>query len=407
MSTSWYIARGDKQHGPISENEFAEILKNDHLLPSDSVWREGLPNWVSATEFLREHNRRADGPLDLTTEQNAPVQNAADGTKSRRWVTGPRVVVVLVALFLGFIAWQEPRSIAYRVGAGLNGAFFGAIGGGLGALLSALIERFFSRTIPHRWKIGAASVGFLLGAGFGKMSEVGLGLGIDHVRDATYLGYVRPKIDAARIRRVLREGGEAGRLYRLVEEREPATFDAIVQVVVANARTDATQDQLINLMREQFIERISKPRMRYLADNDLLVAFTLSADMVRELAQTNPRLCVAMMQGKPFGDLRPFVSAEIAQRERALMERMITVAPRQFSLLPAAQLQDINRKIAIELYSIYGVELEVLDPAKQTPGRERAACVMYAEYLKRIFNLPKQEAAALLRALVVDPARLG
>jgi hypothetical protein len=403
MSRSWYIARDGAQHGPISEIEFTEVMKHGHLLPSDLIWREGLDRWVPATDVLEQWQ----GQLAIANkEKPSATVESREGTTPHGSVTGPRIVVGLIAAFLTFVAWMEPNSVLYRLGAGLNGAFFGAVGGALGALLSVLIERFFARTIPRSWKIGAASVGFLLGAGFGKLGEVGVDLGVGQVRDAAYQEYVRPKIDRVYIQRTLKNAGTAGQLYRLVEEKEPATFDAIVQVLVANLRSNATQDQVINMMREQFIERISKPRMKFLADDDLVLMFELTGAMVGALAQTNPRLCIAMMQGKPFGDLRPFVRADILAREQLLMERLIVTAPRQVLLLPAADLQAINTKVAVELYKIHGDALEVLDPAKAV-GREKAACVMYADYLKGILRLPRNEAVALLRALVVDPARLG
>jgi hypothetical protein len=218
---------------------------------------------------------------------------------------------------------------------------------------------------------------------------------------------VRPKIDRAFIQRALRNAGEAGRIYRLVEEKEPATFDAIVEVMATNFRSGATQEQVMILMREQFVERISKPRMKFLADEHLLELYQLFVEMVDQLAQTNPTMCLAMTQGKPFGDLRPYVSADVGRRELALMERMLETRPRQFTLLPAARLQEINTKVAMALYAIHGSAIEVLDPTKQTPGREKAACVMFGEYLKNVLRLPKGEATALLGAMIVDPARLG
>ena len=406
MPTSWYIARDAKQHGPVTETEFAELVKHGHLLPSDYVWREGLSDWVPATSVLAQQlvAQPAVVPPERPLEEQIEISEAES---ARRWKTGPRIFGAVLVLLMALVVWTEPHSIPYRVGAALNGAFFGAIGGAFGAMLSFVIERFFHRTIPRNWKIGAASVGFLLGAGFGKLSDVGVDIGMGQVRDAAYQEFVRPKIDRAFVQRTLRNAGEAGRLYRLVEEKEPATFEAIVGVLVANLRSGATQDQVIALMREQFIERISKPRMGFLADDDLLEMFELTAEMAAALAQTNPGLCVAMIQGKPFGDLSPFLSADFARRERALMERMIATVPRQVALWSGEQLQGLNEKVLIELYRLHGDRVEVLDPAKQAPGREKPACLMFAEYMKGIFKLPRAEALALLRAMVLDPARLG
>src|SRR5437762_2099613 len=42
----WYYAQGDRQCGPVSENELQQ-LANSGALPRESlVWREGMDNWA-------------------------------------------------------------------------------------------------------------------------------------------------------------------------------------------------------------------------------------------------------------------------------------------------------------------------------------------------------------------------
>jgi hypothetical protein len=222
---------------------------------------------------------------------------------------------------------MDPASLPYRLGAGLNGAVFGAIGGALAGGSGFLIERLIAKSIPQSWKIGAISAGFVLGVSACKLTEISIETSIAPLREAIYQQSVRPKIDRALVQRALRDAGDAGKLYRLLEKKEPAVFDAIVGVVVANLRNGAPTEQVIGLIREQFIERISKPRMGYLPDDDLLQMFDLSAAMARSLARTNPLLCLAMLHGRPFGDLSPFVGAELARREETLMERLLQTPP--------------------------------------------------------------------------------
>ena len=407
MPSTWYIARNNKEHGPLSETEFQEVVKRGELLPGDYVWHDGLSDWLPAKEVLAKSHQAAEAKAVPPTVRTAESGNTTQATPAKSWVTGPRVLLAVVALLFALVAWLEPHSIPYRVGAGLNGAVFGAIGGAIGGVLSFLVERFFARAIPRNWKIGAVSAGFLLGAFFGKLSEVGVEVGVGPVRDAAYEQLVRPKIDRAFVHRTLRDAGDAGRLYRRLEEKEPATFDAIVQVLTTNLRSGATQDQVMALIREQFIERISKPRMGYLADDDVLEMFRLTVAMAAALAQTNPRACIAMVQGKLFGDLRPYLSIEIARKEQALMERMLDTAPRPIALLSSGQLQAINKKVFVDLYATHGDAIAILDPAKQTAGQEKAGCLMFADYMNGILKLPRHEALALFRAMLLDPSRLG
>jgi hypothetical protein len=405
MPGSWYIAREGKQIGPVTAAEFEELVRLGHLLPTDYVWGEGCGEWQLAGEFLQQFKElRREARTDVAADKglnSEPVKKSEE-----RSVTGRRIFWIFVVLIGCLIAWGDRNSLLYRMGGALNGAVFGAIGGGLGGVLSFFFERFFKRTIPQSWKVGTVSVGVCLGFLFGKVSEVGIGAVINPAQEAAYKEVVRPKIDRMYVVRSLRNAGDAGQLYRTLEEKEPATFDAIVQVLASKLRSDATQDEIIGLIRQQFIERISVPRMGYLRDDELLQLYGLLVDTMGALAISNPRQCLLMAQGKPFGDLRPYVGREILQREQPIMERLLETKPRQISLLPKDELQEINKKVILALYNVYGNSIEVLDPAKQVAGQEKAACLMFKEYLRTILSLNRNEALALFRAMLLDPARL-
>ncbi len=48
----WFLARDGQQHGPISAAEMSKIVELGYLLPTDLVWRQGLPDWQpAATAF--------------------------------------------------------------------------------------------------------------------------------------------------------------------------------------------------------------------------------------------------------------------------------------------------------------------------------------------------------------------
>jgi hypothetical protein len=47
QSRQWYIARDGQEYGPISDAELANLHELGHVLATDLLWREGLPNWRS------------------------------------------------------------------------------------------------------------------------------------------------------------------------------------------------------------------------------------------------------------------------------------------------------------------------------------------------------------------------
>ena len=401
----WYILRDGKKFGPVTVAEFDLFVQSGHLQPTDYLWREGLVDWQSAAEFLK----RQSHPQEVQLARDAPghTRNQPDVKQRNQSARSTIVIWTIVFVVVALVAWSERHPLLYRLGAGVNGAVFGAIGGGLAGIFGYGVERIFKKSFPQNWKVGAVSVGVCLGFVVAKIGEAGIGAAISPVQEAAYERVVKPTIDRAYVVQALRNAGDAGRLYRAVEQKEPQTFEAIVEVLTSELRSSATQDEIISLMRQQFIERISKPRTGYLADNDMFQLFQLTVDTMTNLAASNPRLCVLMAQGKPFGDLRPYLKSDIAQREQAIMERLLDTKPRQIPLLPATQLQEINKKAFISLFKVHGNSVELLDPAKVFPGQEKATCLLYRDYFRIILALSQDEATAILRAMLLDPARLG
>ena len=46
----WYFARGNQQQGPVALQAIQDMVRNGQLQPTDLVWREGMPNWVTASQ---------------------------------------------------------------------------------------------------------------------------------------------------------------------------------------------------------------------------------------------------------------------------------------------------------------------------------------------------------------------
>lgn len=49
MASDWFYSRNDEKHGPISSVELRQLARSGVLLPTDLIWKEGMPTWVKAS----------------------------------------------------------------------------------------------------------------------------------------------------------------------------------------------------------------------------------------------------------------------------------------------------------------------------------------------------------------------
>ncbi len=54
MASEWYYTRNGQRHGPVSGHELKRLAATGGLLPTDLIWKDGLPKWrpASATKGL-------------------------------------------------------------------------------------------------------------------------------------------------------------------------------------------------------------------------------------------------------------------------------------------------------------------------------------------------------------------
>jgi len=50
--TKWYVARNGVQSGPIDDATLRAQAQRGELQPGDLVWRDGMPEWLAATQVL-------------------------------------------------------------------------------------------------------------------------------------------------------------------------------------------------------------------------------------------------------------------------------------------------------------------------------------------------------------------
>jgi len=49
----WYYAEGDRQRGPISDEEFQELVNNGRIRDETLIWTDGMENWVSLDNAMK------------------------------------------------------------------------------------------------------------------------------------------------------------------------------------------------------------------------------------------------------------------------------------------------------------------------------------------------------------------
>ena len=64
MSSEWYYRRGDEEFGPISSRRIRRMAWRGELLPSDLIWKQGMPGWRPAGDSKRLFgpDRHRDAP---------------------------------------------------------------------------------------------------------------------------------------------------------------------------------------------------------------------------------------------------------------------------------------------------------------------------------------------------------
>ena len=51
MATEWFYERNGERQGPVSGSELKQMAKNGDLQPDNLVWKEGMPEWKSASSI--------------------------------------------------------------------------------------------------------------------------------------------------------------------------------------------------------------------------------------------------------------------------------------------------------------------------------------------------------------------
>lgn len=123
----WYIARDEKQYGPLTEAELRMLVAGGHLRPADLVWRPGFADWRPAGAVFSVGPAQALLPPPAATVDDAQDAAGRDGSFIEELAARLRdferfrlpaiAAAVMVVALSGWFAIGKLRSGAAQTGA--------------------------------------------------------------------------------------------------------------------------------------------------------------------------------------------------------------------------------------------------------------------------------------------------
>lgn len=65
----WYYSKNSTQLGPISDDELRAKISTAEILPTDMIWRDGMPDWVAVCNVPELAFFSPGAPLEPTLRQ--------------------------------------------------------------------------------------------------------------------------------------------------------------------------------------------------------------------------------------------------------------------------------------------------------------------------------------------------
>jgi hypothetical protein len=132
MADEWYYTNQGQQKGPVTTAELKQLAQTHQLLPSDLIWREGLPKWMPANStkgLFPEAPAAAVTPAVVAPTPVAPVAAVEDEPRPairRRRLDDEE-------------DFDEDRPRRRRSSGSNRGLVIGLIAGGVGLLVLAVV----------------------------------------------------------------------------------------------------------------------------------------------------------------------------------------------------------------------------------------------------------------------------
>lgn len=265
-----------------------------------------------------------------------------------------------------------------------QGILIAALGGGIGGGLGALLGFGLGRLAPQKWRRGIESA-------------CAVALALIGARVAPMLAGPGSAGDNPPIERQLLNDRDFGAMASAWKQSDPATFDAFI------ARVSNTSGGNVSAAIEQGRAELiaaARPRVSNLSDAHLVEVIRLARDQMRELKTSHPIVCYPLFQGRRFGDISPYLSEGLRQREMDLLTEAFRADPNAIhpALSETELITSIN-EVVVRARAEFGEDIALIAPDAQVEGREPLVCEAAAALYDQMLTIPEPQAAALMRGL--------
>ena len=305
-------------------------------------------------------------------------------------------------------AVAEPQFASAGLESILRDAIFAGLGGALGALIAfPLLKRWGNQNLAKLAMVALVVLGGALGRMVGDSSFIREN-SIYQIVEKSFLlqdniifrGMTKARVDHASVEKELLSDPNV-KVFRILKEHDPARFNRIVDKFVQGSQSGHSRVELINSIRKESIEPILTEKAGSLSDEALIRLAKLTAAQLEAYGAKKPELCVAVLQGKPLGEVRSLLDPKLITEESDLLEEAIKAAknPKPATLSEAEQLE-ILQPLMGNLQAQYGDDAFLLDGSAPA-GKERQTCLVGAAYFNAIAALPQGTSGKLMRTFMV------
>lgn len=255
-----------------------------------------------------------------------------------------------------------------------------ALGGAAGGLLGSLLGRVF----PEKWR---------------RLATTALVVCLAIAGSRLASGFMdRRQSEPDNIAQALLSDPRLGSVAEAWRETDPASFREAISTLSESVRARRDRNEAVAEMRF-LLTSAAVPRMKHLDDAQIMELLHVAREEFAELAVSSPGTCNPMFNGRAFGDITPYVSPSLIEREGAIMEaafRADASAPREITSGEAQQ-AEIDTLLA-GLRERVGEDAAMLEAAS-VDGVEARYCEVVVAFYDEWLELPPERAAALMRGL--------
>jgi hypothetical protein len=265
-----------------------------------------------------------------------------------------------------------------------QGILIAALGGGIGGGLGALVGFGIGRLAPPKSR---RIIETLCAVAFAVIGA----------RVAPMIAAPKPVSDNPAIERQLLGDENFGAMATAWKESDPSSFAAFIDRV--SSASGGNLAAAIEQGRGELIAA-ARPRVAHLSDAHLVEIIRISRDQMRELKTSHPIVCYPLFQGRRFGDISPYLSEGVRQREMNVLTEAFRADPNTVHpVLSQAELATSVNEVVVRTRAKFGEDIALIAPDAQVEGREPRVCDAAAALYDEMLAMPEPQAAALMRGL--------